>query len=257
MSNFGAYLKTKQFRNTILLAIGSVIVVVLIAFYSLGYYTRHGEGIPVPKITGIPIDQALNVLKEQGFGVSIDSVYIQDQPAGTVVEQDPDAGTSVKVNRVIYLKIVKNLAPVISLPDIMDAPYISAVATISNYGLKVGDTTYRSDIARDHVLEVRYAGQAIQPGSKLPKGSKIDLVLGDGAGASEVDIPDLVNQDLDAAKFALKGSGLTLGTITYQGTITDTTNVVVVAQMPMKTDSVTKAPIGTKVNVTVAQGKKP
>jgi beta-lactam-binding protein with PASTA domain len=139
----------------------------------------------------------------------------------------------------------------------MDAPYISAVATISNYGLKVGDTTYRSDIARDHVLEVRYAGQAIQPGSKLPKGSKIDLVLGDGAGASEVDIPDLVNQDLDAAKFALKGSGLTLGTITYQGTITDTTNVVVVAQMPMKTDSITKAPIGTKVNVTVAQGKKP
>jgi len=256
MSKFGSYLKTKQFRNTILLAIGSVIVVVLIAFYSLSLYTRHGEGIPVPTVTGMPIDKAFNLLKEQGFGVSIDSVYVQDQPAGMVVEQDPDAGTSVKVNRVIYLKIVKNVAPPVSLPDIMDAPYISAVATISNYGLKVGDTTYRSDIARDHVLEVRYAGQAIQPGSKLPKGSKIDLILGDGAGASEVDIPDLVNQDLDAAKFALKGSGLSLGTITYQGTITDTTNVVVVAQTPMKTDSVTKAPIGTKVNVTVAQGKK-
>ena len=256
MSNFGAYLKTKEFRKTILLAIGSVIVVVLIAFFGLDFYTRHGEGIPVPTLTGMPIDKALNVLKEQGFGVSIDSVYVQDQPAGMVVEQDPDAGTSVKVNRVIYLKIVKNLVPTVSLPDIMDAPYISAVATISNYGLKVGDTTYRSDIARDHVLEVRYAGQAIQPGSKLPKGSKIDLVLGDGAGASEVDIPDLVNQDLDAAKFALKGSGLSLGTVTYQGTITDTTNVVVVAQMPMKTDSITKTPIGTKVNVTVAQGKK-
>jgi hypothetical protein len=41
--------------------------------------------------------------------------------------------------------------------------------------------------------------------------------LGDGAGASEVDIPELVNLDLDAAKFAIKGSSLTLGTITYQG----------------------------------------
>src|SRR5580692_10561656 len=138
MSNFGAYLKTKQFRNTILLAIGSVIVVVLIAFFSLDFYTRHGEGIPVPTLTGMPIDKALNLLKEQGFGVSIDSIYVQDQPAGMVVEQDPDAGTSVKVHRVIYLKIVKNLAPTVSLPDIMDAPYISAVATISNYGLKVG-----------------------------------------------------------------------------------------------------------------------
>jgi beta-lactam-binding protein with PASTA domain len=256
MSKFGAYLKTKDFRKTILLAIGSVIVVTLIAFYSLDFYTRHDSGVPVPKLTGMQINNALNLLKQQGFGVSIDSVYVLDQAPGTVVEQDPDAGTEVKENRVIYLKIVKNQAPPVALPDIMDAPYISAVATISNYGLKVGDTTYRSDIARDHVLEVRFAGEIIQPGTKIPKGSKIDLVLGDGAGASEVEIPDLVDQDLDAAKFALKGSGLSLGNITYQGTITDSANLVIVAQMPMKTDSVTKVPIGTKVNVIVAQGKK-
>lgn len=256
MSKFGAYLKTKDFRKTILLAIGSVIVVALIAFYSLDLYTRHGSGIPVPKLTGMQINNALDILKQQGFGVSIDSVYVLDQAPGTVVEQDPDVGTEVKQNRVIYLKIVKTQAPPVALPDIMDAPYISAVATISNYGLKVGDTTYRPDIARDHVLEVRFAGQAIQPGTKIPKGSKIDLVLGDGAGASEVDIPDLVDQDLDAAKFALKGSGLALGTITYQGLITDSANLVIVAQMPMKTDSITKIPIGAKVNVIVTQGKK-
>jgi beta-lactam-binding protein with PASTA domain len=256
MSKFGSYLKTKNFRNTILLAIGTTIAVVLIAFYSLNYYTRHGSGIPVPKLMGMQINRALDVLKEQGFGVNIDSVYVLDQAPGTVVEQDPDAGTQVKENRVIYLKIVKNQAPPVALPNIVDVPYISAAATISNYGLKIGDTTYRPDIARDHVLEVRFAGQAIQPGTKIPKGSKIDLVLGDGAGASEVDIPDIVDQDLDAARFALKGAGLSLGNITYQGAITDSANLVVVAQMPMKTDSITKVPLGTKVNVIVAQGKK-
>jgi len=256
MSKFGSYLKTKDFRRTILLAIGSVIIVSLIAFYSLSYYTRHGSGIPVPKLTGLPIDKALNVLKDQGFGVSIDSVYVQDQDPGTVIEQDPDAGTNVKENRVIYLKIVKNQAPPVALPDIMDAPYISAVATISNYGLKVGDTTHKPDIARDHVLEVRFAGQPITAGTKLPKGSRIDLVLGDGAGASEVDIPDLVNQDLDAARFVLKNSGLTLGTITYTGTITDSTSLVVTAQSPMKTDTAAKTSIGTRINLTVTQGKK-
>lgn len=257
MSNFVAYLKTKSFRNTILFAIGSVIVVVLIAFYSLGYYTRHGSGIPVPKITGINIDRALSTLKEQGFGVSIDSVYVLDQAPGTVIEQDPDAGTNVKEGRVIYLKIVKNQAPNVALPDILDAPYISAEATLSNYGIKIGDTTYKSDIARDHVLEIKFAGQPIQPGTKIPKGSKVDLVLGDGSGASEVEIPDLVNQDLDAARFVLKQSGVVLGTITYQGTITDSTNLVIVAQSPAKTDSVTKVNNGTRINVTVTQGKKP
>jgi len=256
MSKFGSYLKTKSFRNTILLAIGTVIVVVLIAFYSLGYYTRHGSGIPVPKVTGMPIDKALSTLKNQDFGVSIDSVYVLDQAPGTVIEQDPDAGTNVKENRVIYLKIVKNQAPPVALPDLIDAPFISAEATISNYGLKVGDTTYKSDIARNRVLEVRFAGQPIAAGTKIPKGSKLDLVLGDGAGASQVDIPDLVNQDLDAAKFVIKHSGLTVGTITYQGTITDSTALVVVAQSPMKTDSASKTTNGAQINLTVTQGKK-
>jgi beta-lactam-binding protein with PASTA domain len=256
MSKFGSYLKTKSFRNTILLAIGSVIVIVLIVFYGLDYYTRHGSGIPVPKVTGMPIEKAINILKDESFDVSIDSLYVLDQTPGTVIEQDPDAGTNVKENRVIYLKIVKNQAPDVSLPDIEQTPYISAVATISNYGLKIGDTTYKPDIARNLVLEVRFAGQPIKPGTKIPQGSKIDLVLGDGAGASEVDIPELVNQDLDAAKFVIKNSGLTLGTVTYEGSITDSTNLVVVGQMPMKTDSLSKTAIGTRINLTVTQGKK-
>ncbi|HVW13057.1 MAG TPA: PASTA domain-containing protein [Mucilaginibacter sp.] len=256
MSKFGSYLKTKDFRRTIILAILSVIVVTLIAFYSLGIYTRHDSAIPVPKIIGMPVDKALSLLKDQGFGASIDSVYVLDQAPGTVIEQDPDAGTSVKENRVIYIKIVKNQAPNVALPDVMDAPYISASATLSNSGLKIGDTTYKPDIARDHVLEVRFAGQPITAGTKIPKGSKVDLVLGDGAGAAEVEIPDVTNQDLDAAKFAIKGAGLTVGTITYLGRITDSTGLVVVAQMPMRTDSASKTSIGTRINLMVTQGKK-
>jgi beta-lactam-binding protein with PASTA domain len=256
MSKFGAYLKTKSFRNNIIMAIITVIAVVLIAFYSLGYYTNHGSGIPVPKLKGQSIDRAMALLKEQGFDYKIDSVYVQDVAPGTIVEQDPDAGTNVKEGRVIYLTMVTLLAPNISLPDLEQNNYREAVATLSNYGLKIGDTTYRSDIARDRILEVRFGGQVVKAGTKIPKGSRIDLVLGDGEGASEVDIPELVHLDLDAARFAIKGSGLTIGTITYQGTITDSTNVVVVSQYPMKTDSLSKTSIGTRINITVTQGTK-
>ncbi|WP_429391889.1 PASTA domain-containing protein [Mucilaginibacter lappiensis] len=238
------------------MAIITVIVVVLIAFYSLGYYTNHGSGIPVPKLKGQSVDRAVALLKEQGFGYKIDSVYVQDVAPGTIVEQDPDAGTNVKEGRVIYLTMVTLLAPNISLPDLEQSSYREATATLQNYGLKVGDTTYRSDIARDRILEVRFGGQVIKAGTKIPKGSRIDLVLGDGEGASEVEIPELVNLDLDAARFAIKGSGLTIGTITYQGTITDSTNVVVTAQYPMRTDSLSKTSIGTRINITVTQGTK-
>lgn len=256
MNKFGAYLKTKSFRNNTLMAIGSVIAIVLIAFFSLSFYTDHGSGIPVPQLKGMSIDRAISILKDQGFDYQVDSVYVGDAAPGTVIEQDPDPNTNVKENRKIYLTIVTRLAPTVSLPDIEQTPYISAVATLSNYGLKVGDTTYRADIARGLVLEVRLGGQILKPGTKIPKGSKIDLVLGDGAGASEVEIPDLVNQDLDAVRFVVKNSGLTMGVITYQGAITDSNNVVVVSQVPSRTDSTSKASIGTRINLTVTQGKK-
>jgi beta-lactam-binding protein with PASTA domain len=254
MNKFGAYLKTKSFRNTILIAIGSVIGVVLIAFFSLSFYTDHGSGLPVPKLTGLPIEKAISILEEQGFEYQVDSVYVDDAPPGTVIEQDPDPGTNVKQNRKIYLTMVTVKAPPVALPDIDQMPYIQAVATLQNNGLKVGDTTYRSDIALNVVLEAQLAGQIIKTGTKIPKGSKIDLVLGDGVGASEVEVPDLINQDLDAVRFVLRNSNLGIGTITYQGAITDSTNVIVIGQSPMKSDSTAKVSIGTKINVIVTQG---
>ncbi|MDP9078501.1 MAG: PASTA domain-containing protein [Bacteroidota bacterium] len=256
MRKFWAYLKTRQFRANLLLAIGTVVVILMIAFFSLSFYTRHGTGIPVPQLKGMQVEKAMSMLKEQGFDYKIDSVYVLDQPPGSVVEQDPDPGTNVKENRTIYLTVVTRQAPAVSMPDLEPYTYREAVATLANYGLKVGDTTYKSDIARDRILEMRFGGQEIKAGTKLPKGSRIDLVLGNGEGASEVEIPDLVNQDLDAAKFVIKQGGLTVGTITYQGTITDSTSLVVVAQSPIKTDSLSKASNGTRINLTVSQGKK-
>lgn len=256
MNKLWAYLKTKEFLKNFLGAVGVVIGVVLIAYFSLSYYTKHGSGIPVPQLTGIPVEKAIAALQDQGFDYKIDSVYVLDKAPGTVTEQDPDAGTNVKEGRVIYLTIVTRLAPDVALPDLEQSTYREAVATLSNYGLKVGDTTYKADIARDRVLQVNFGGQPLKTGAKIPKGSRLDLVLGDGAGASEVDIPQLVNLDLDAAKFAIKGAGLTIGEISYQGAITDSANLVVVSQIPAKTDSLSKASIGTRVNLTVAQAKK-
>jgi beta-lactam-binding protein with PASTA domain len=82
------------------------------------------------------------------------------------------------------------------------------------------------------------------------------LVIGNGAGPSEVDIPELVNLTLNDAKFAIHGANLTVGTITFQGAITDTNSAVVVAISPMKTDSVSKVSVGTRINLTVTQTRK-
>lgn len=256
MSKFISYLKTRSFRNNILAAIATVVVIVLAAFFSLRYYTKHGQGLNVPVLKGLAFNQAVSKLEALGLRYEVDSVFVMDSPPGIVIDQDPDANTFVKDNRTIYLTVNVALAPNVKFPDIEFKSLREAQALIESFGLKLGDTTYKSDVSRDVVLQALFGGQPIKAGESMPKGSRIDLVLGDGKGSEEVDIPSLIGLTKDEAVFALKnGAMLTLGTVTYEGEITDSANAVIVKQNPVLTDSTSKVKIGTPVNITLSNKK--
>jgi beta-lactam-binding protein with PASTA domain len=252
MSKFFSYLKTKSFRTNIIAATATVFVLLMVAYFSLKYYTKHGEGLNVPALKGLSFAQAVTKLEQSGLRYEVDSVYIMDKPPGVVIDQDPDANTFVKDNRTIYLTINKGSAPDVKFPDIEFKSLREVQPLLEGYGLKVGDTTYKSDVSRDVVLSASFGGQEIKSGTTLPKGSRIDLVLGDGRGNEEVDIPPLIGLTQDEARFSLRGSNLSLGTITYEGDITDTANAVIVMQTPTLTDSVSKVKIGTPINIVLS-----
>ena len=252
MSKFIDYLKTKSFRNNLLAAFLTVVGLLAIAFFSLRYYTKHGQGLDVPMVKGLSFEQAVQKLEAAGLKYEVDSVFILDQPAGIVIDQDPDPNTFVKDNRTIYLTINAGKTPNTKFPDIAFKTLREAQAIIESSRLKLGDTTYKADVSRDVVLEASFGGQPIQAGQTLPVGSSISLVLGDGRGNQEVDIPQLVGLTIDEAKFSLKGSALTLGNIIYEGAITDSSNAVITKQDPMPADSLTKVTIGTKINITLS-----
>lgn len=253
MNNFFSYLRTVTFRRNLIIAIGSIFTFLIILFYSLGFYTRHGEGIPVPKLKGLPLAQAIELLEEQGLRYQInDSIYLIDQGPGVVVEQDPDPNTNVKSNRTIYLIVTKD-APNIKFPDIEGKTFLEVRAILNNYQLKIVDTTYRSDVAKDVILEALLNGTILRKGQPIPKGSQISLVLGDGLGASEVDIPNLLGLSLSEARMALLGSSLILGNVTFEGA-SDTLNSRIINQFPAINDTLNKVSIGTSINVVLKQG---
>ena len=254
MSKFYSYLRTKTFRNNLIIAIASVVVFLALIFYSLNLYTRHGEGLPVPKLKGLSVENAIALLESKGLRYQIDSVYLNDKNPGEVVEQDPDPNTNVKQNRTIYLTIITRQAPNIKFPDIDGKTFLEARAILNNYGLKLGDTSYTSDVARDVVLKISFGGQPISANQQVPKGSKISLILGDGLGASEVDIPNLIGLNLNEARLSLLGSSLNLGNILYEGVLTDTLNATVIKQFPALSDSLNKVSIGTRVDVVLSNG---
>ncbi|MFD1768246.1 PASTA domain-containing protein [Sphingobacterium suaedae] len=250
MSKLLMYLKTDTFRKNLIAALVVIVLLFLGIYFGLRAYTQHGVSIEVPQVKGMHINQAIDALERADLEYYVDSVYQMDMKPGLVIEQDPEPKAHVKTGRTIYLTVITQVPPDVAFPNIIDKTFIEASAMLRNQSLKVGDTVYIADIARDVVLDVKFAGQPLKAGRMVPKGSKITLVLGNGRGANEVEMPNLIGLSLDEAKFALTGVGLNLGSVTYAGSIADSLAAKVVGQLPDTTAGIVS--IGTAVNLTLS-----
>ena len=167
----------------------------------------------------------------------VDSIFELDKPPGTVVDQDPAPDSKVKEDRTIYLTVNASLPPKIKMPDLIDVSYRQAEAILQTFGLKVGTLIYKPDLAKNAVLGQRYKGAEINPGTEIPQGSLIDLVLGDGLGNTKVQVPNLVGLTKGEALFMLKGWSLNIGTLFYDNGLKDSTIAKVYKQFPAASDS--------------------
>jgi len=250
MIKFFQYLRTATFRKNLIGALIGLTVFFLLIAFGLRQYTRHNESVQVPELKGLVIEDAIKKLEAMGFEYDLDSIYQVDTQPGLVIEQDPDPNTKVKKNRTLYLTIITRTAPEVAFPELVEKTFVEARAILNSYGLKLGDTTYIPDIARDVVLDVKFGGEKLNAGRSIPKGSTVDLILGNGKGDSEVPVPDLVGLTLDQVRFALQGNSLTLGTVNYMGLIADTASATVISQTPTPEDPAVS--IGSPINIALA-----
>ena len=180
-------------------------ILILVFFGSLDYITKHGKYEKVPSLIGKNVDEARKILERIGFEVEIqDSVYLDTAPKLSVVKQSPEGESMVKVNRTIYLTINRSQPPLVEMPNLVGFSIRNAEMYLENLGLKMGDTTFRPDIAKNAVLEQLSDGKPITAGTKIFMGSTISLVLGDGIGDEEMKVPDLVGLTFVEAKILLK-----------------------------------------------------
>jgi beta-lactam-binding protein with PASTA domain len=95
-----------------------------------------------------------------------------------VIKQSPEADAVVKAGRTVYLTVNRAIAPEVEMPSLIGFSIKSAQMMLQSLNLKLGDTSYKPDIARNAVLEQLYNGNIIKQGTKIPMGSTIDFVLG-------------------------------------------------------------------------------
>jgi len=184
-------------------------------FASLGWITRHGESIAVPSVTGQSTDAASQKITAAGLQpVVLDSVYYDSLPALSVVSQTPNGGARVKDGRIVYITINRAIAPTVDMPDLTGYSLSSASLLLKSFGLKLGKYSYTASTVRDAVVKQQIGDSAIAAGSKVPMGTAIDLVIGDGSGSEMMTVPNLVGMQVVEAKDYLSSMKCEIGNIT-------------------------------------------
>lgn len=207
-----------------LLIMFGIIMVLLFTFFViyLPSYTNHGESVTVPELEGMHYSELESFLKARDlrYEITLDSGFVAESNPLAVLKQNPKPGTKVKQNRKIYVTLNAENAPLIKMPGLVNTQLKNAQEVLANYGLIRGDIVYVPDIGLNVVLEQKYRGRDIREGFEIPKGSQIDLVVGDGYGNQSLPIPNLIGMDDAEAEFLILGSGLRLGSVNYVKTDT-------------------------------------
>jgi eukaryotic-like serine/threonine-protein kinase len=179
--------------------------------------TNHGETLSVPNLKGMSLEEAGEFLTKRDLRWAIyDSSFVMDAPPLTVISQNPKYGSKVKENRRIYLSITPQNPPMVVFPDLKDVTLFSSKKILVSYGLKPAKIRYKSDLAANVVLETWANGKKINPGDTIPKGTLVNLVVGDGRGTTRFKVPQLVGLSLEEAEYAILGSGLMVGYLEYE-----------------------------------------
>jgi len=228
----------RSFGFNLAVAVGSILLLGLIFFMSLGFITKHGDTLVVPDVYKKNVQEAEMILEKAGFNVDVrDSIYIDSIPQLAVWEQTPAKGSTVKVGRTIYLTINKVVPPMVSMPDLEGFTFRSAEMMLHSLRLNVGDTIYKPDFATNTVLQQLLNGKPLKPGKMVPEGSNITLVLSSGTGNTENPAPDLIGLSFFEAKETLSASNLSLGTVLIDPNVSDTGHAYIIRQEPMPRNS--------------------
>lgn len=227
------FITHRSFWANLLAAAILFLVLVLVFIVLLRTFTRHNESVRVPSVKGMDIASAIRTLQNQGFDVSVeDSAYRDNLPKLSVVWQSPDAGDEVKVHRTVYLTVNRVVPPTIELPNLLGLQFRFAESSLTGYGLKLGDTIYKPDFARNTVLDMIVGGQSAKAGIKIPMGTVVTLVLGAGIAQTEIPVPDLFGMRLQDARVVLEANGVLMGSVVPNGDVADTATAFIFRQIP-------------------------
>lgn len=180
------------------------------AFFAFGKFWSMAE-VQVPDVKAKPMTLAKQLLETSNLRVNIVEQFDATVTAGQVISQSPEAGATVKEQRIITIYVSKG-GEELTMPNVKGLSRLSAENKLKKMGLVIGNVYEKvSDQDAWTVLE-----QEPVAGHKIQKGQSVDLTVSKGKQIKLVRVPNFTGGTLDNAKDQLKQLKLSLGTVTYE-----------------------------------------
>jgi serine/threonine-protein kinase len=166
----------------------------------------------VPGVTNMTAEDARRVIEGQGLAYQeAEPSYSQEVPQGRVISQSPPPGTSLPWGEVVTV-VVSRGPELVEVPEVTSLAAEVAEARLAEQGLQA----LKREAWNDKVAEGQVYGQEPAPGSQVPKGSVVVLLV--SKGGERVIVPNVIGMPEERAQRAIAEAGLrNFPWVNYQG----------------------------------------
>lgn len=231
-----------------------IAVIIAADRFLMPYLTESGAETTVPDVRNMTYDMAVRELRKSGLKAmrSYNVRYLPDVPPDRVLDQVPEAGSTVKPGRSISLVLNRQDRPNFPMPDLVGRTEAEARQELERLGMVVSEVQAQTVSNADQ--SGRVLSQSVPPDVVLKSGSAVSFIVGqleqEPTGMRRVIVPDVLGMSVDQARSVIVRNGLAVGKISYEHSdllVPDT----VISQKPSANAMVQ---FGQPVNITVAAG---
>lgn len=150
------------------------------------------------------------------YHLKLDQVYDASAPAGYIISQDPEAGSSRKIDPgkkkcEITLKVSKG-PRTMTMIDVAALDYREARVKLRQMGLVVKTESIESDL-----FEVGYViSTSPAYGEVLEAGDTVTIYVSSGSSGEKITVPNFVGKTESATLAQVVDAGLLIGEVTYE-----------------------------------------
>ncbi|RZU21936.1 Stk1 family PASTA domain-containing Ser/Thr kinase [Streptomyces sp. BK239] len=195
----------KSNASTILLVVAAALV--LVGAVLIGKWVVDGDGagdqpFKTPNFVGQTLTQSQTMAKNVELKLTTTEKPCENQPKGSVCEQNPAAGANVNKGDTVNV-VVSTGAPKVAVPSVLGKTLDEAKAELE-------DDKYQFDVKTKEEISTEEPGKVLRQdpdlGTEVEKGTKITLTI--AKAEDKATVPDVLGASCDAAKSQMQQNNL-------------------------------------------------